>query len=406
MVQVPFDTAGMRHRSRDVPATLEAPVYNTYITQNGVTSHSISGSAPMVTSITRESIYDVVIKDFHRRQAAGEIFNNRMVKTHSVSRTPLTPYSVLATFSNGSQEWSGTTPYQQPAFKLQPKIEPLVNQALTAAYAGVSANQQNALLWFGELRESISMFKDIGMSLAALVKKTEKQRLKWLKGKLTVKEQQSLTLGLLYGILPLEEQIASFLDGLFNLKTGETRETSRGFAVRTDTATHDYIHDQQSLNYARARATETIEVKVRAGVLYDVDTSEIPYLAVMADPKQVISTAYALARLSFVIDWFINVGNTMKAWAPSAGTKELASWYTVEVTQEIVGTHTIMAVDTATPQYSSVSASGSSSFGRTEYTKYRVPAGRSDLAIFPRISLNLDLDKIFALILLFAKVKR
>lgn len=143
-------------------------------------------------------------------------------------------------------------------------------------------------------------------------------------------------------------------------------------------------------------------MQVRAGVLYEIDLTDVPWISVILDPKQVVTTAYALARLSFVIDWFINVGGTLKAWAPAIGVNELSAWVTVEVTNTIAGN----ASKSMQNNDSWISSGNvSASFNLMKREKYRVPIDRSDLAIFPRINLDLNLDKIFALVLLFAKSK-
>jgi len=120
-----------------------------------------------------------------------------------------------------------------------------------------------------------------------------------------------------------------------------------------------------------------------------------------------VETAYALARLSFVIDWFINVGNTLKAWSPSLGTNILAAFLTFEekYTQRV--TETLIRIPRDLPTTTeTVNCEGSYSYELETTLKTRVPISRNDLAIVPRMDFNLNLDKIFALVLLFAKAKQ
>lgn len=358
-------------------------------------------------SYESEHMYDVVIKDFHRLSAEGAIFNNPMYTESIKETTPLASYTYLTgvgtddpiTYAFKRRPWCPTLPSQMLDH------EDLIDLALTAAYANVSANEGNTLLWLGEFKETVKMLFDIGNQLHKLYKATEKARKQWAKGKLSVEAQQQLTLSILYGILPLEESIAQFMEGLFRTKP-DGRHTARGFQVKT--STKDLSHDGSIPFFSgsdvleRVQYVEMVETTVRAGVLTDVDYSEVPWLAMIADPKSVVSTAYALARLSFVIDWFINVGNTLAAWSPSAGTTELAAWVTVEQTVTVTGVSQYVIPSKRTD----IAVSGNGSFDIQKRIKYRQPMSRADLAILPRFTLDLDLSKISALVLLFAKVKK
>lgn len=358
-------------------------------------------------SYESEHMYDVVIKDFRRLSAEGAIFNNPMYTESVKETTPLASY----TYQTGVGTEDPTTyefkrrPWCLPLPSQMIDHENLIDLAQTAAYANVSANEGNTLLWLGEFKETVQMLFDIGNQLHKLYKATEWARKQWAKGKLSVEAQQQLTLSILYGILPLEESIAQFMEGLFRTKP-DGRHTARGFQVKT--STENLSHDEPIPFFSgsdvleRVQYVKTVETIVRAGVLTDVDYSEVPWLTVIVDPKSVVSTAYALARLSFVIDWFINVGNTLAAWSPSAGTTELAAWVAVEQTVTLTGVSRYVIPSNRTD----IVVNGNGSFDIQKRIKYRQPISRADLAIFPRFTLDLDLSKISALVLLFAKVKK
>lgn len=354
-----------------------------------------------------EFMRDVVVPRFHQLSREGAIFNNPMYTEHVKEDTPLATYQYstgtntndITTYSFENRPWCPVLP------KTLIDHEQLIDIAVTAAYANVSANEGNTLLWLGEFKETVAMLLGIGKSLERLIDMTKEQRRKWAKGQLTVEAQQSLTLAILYGILPLEESIAQFMDGLFKIKP-PGRFTARGFQVETKTTSHVQetgipLFPQTDV-FERVNYSESIETIVRAGVLADVDFDGVPWISVIADPKSVISTAYALARLSFVIDWFINVGSTLAAWSPTAGIEELAAWVTVEQTVTYTGTASYV-VPEAYSRTSSITGSGS--FNLMKRVKYRSPISRADLAILPRVTLDLDLGKLSALVLLFAKVR-
>nr|QIS88038.1 MAG: hypothetical protein [de Gerlache virus] len=366
-----------------------------------------------------KDMWDTVVKDFHRRSKAGEIFNNPMHQVESTFNTSTRHrtggYNVyrkedgeLKGRVSLNEIFADTEDACSSRRTLTAPIERLQNVALTAAYAGITANTQNAVLWAGEFKETLKMVTDIGTGLLALYRKTAKARKEWAKGKLTIPEAQSLTLGILYGILPLEQSIAQVTEGLFKLKPNG-RETSRGFQVYTDSSDKTWTSEKNKEGKYDSTYSlrESLQVTVRAGVLYDIDVSELPSIAVIADPKQVTETAYALARLSFVIDWFINVGSTIKAWSPSIGTKELAAWVSVE---EIYEQKFSCSYDRYirtwpdTTESGSITGSLESSYVTTVKTRY--PVNRSDLAILPRLDVNLNFSKLNSLVLLFADAKK
>lgn len=401
-----FDLSSMRHRTKLSHNRVQDYLHLDYQYTEGSYKPPAHSKKSSLVYQEDHQMWDVVVKDFHRRSKQGEIFNNPMYSEHVKVETPLGPFAGKS--GEGSRrfrELDTVLSYSNSDFDELRTLdwdERGINTSITAAYAGVTASEQNAVLWLGEFRETVKMFADIGKGLYSLWQKTKAQRAKWAKGKLTIPEAQSLTLGILYGIVPLEQSITQVMEGLFNLKSDDSRQTSRGFSVTTDLASDS---DSQLL-WGRDRISnswaESLETKVRAGVLYDVDIDDLPRLAIIADPKQIVETAYALARLSFVIDWFINVGNTLKAWSPTTGTRILTAFVSIEETYsiDVQGTWFVEP----RPGYSS-SIRGERTGKKMVKRKYRYPIDRSDLAILPRVDVNLDLDKIFALVLLFAKVK-
>lgn len=244
------------------------------------------------------------------------------------------------------------------------------------------------------------MFYSMGRRLITLVNSTAKQRKDYAKGLLSVKEAQSMTLALLYGLLPLQDSVEQWQKGLLrHKKTG--RNTSRGYNRFSDRSQYRYNLGDSNWNWF-VDVDERIETNIRAGVLYDVDLPEYPIFTHL-DIKNFVSTAYALSRLSFVWDWFINVGNTLAAWSPAMGTRELSAWVTVEEKFSMTSRNSWLSILEPWELSNTHSFNGTATQSITRKSRY--PVDRSDLDIIPNINLQLDLDKIFALILLFAKVK-
>lgn len=407
---------GMRHRAKNKPSlVVEQNLFKAGGYFNDPPADIANGSR--VVQLDRSSMYDVVIPQFFKRSQAGEIFNNAMYRIDQTQDCPFLQINAkwVGRYNDGKPTTlQGDWANHLPDFALAEDLS-IKERAITQAYSNVNANEGNTVLWLGEAKETVKMLGDIGTAIKNLHAATKKARIAWMKGKLSVEGQQKLTLALLFGILPLEQQIADFMEGLFRTKDHGGRYTARGFRVASDSTskeealTREIDGSGSPRFYEVVTWNETIEIVARAGVLYEIDLSKTPFLAMILDPKSVVSTAYALARLSFVIDWFINVGSTLAAWSPSMGVNERSAWITLEVTRVMAGTTHLSLTHAGETDYSkgnqSLTVSGGTSFKKTRYEKWRVPINRSDLAIFPRLDLNLDLSKIASLVLLFAKIK-
>lgn len=395
-----LSTMRFRERARYETRSSTFGTWKTYDKTGKLTNSWSATPGSYASSVITDKMWDVNTLSFHRKKNSGVIVNSPLLKELVVIERPAMAVSEHTVFTGGdSLVYTGQV---APALPDHTLVTPqsAIDVAITSAYAGITANEEEALLWLGEFKESISMFYSMGKRLVSLVRATAEQRKRYAKGLLTVKEAQSLTLGLLYGLLPLQQSVEQWKNGLLRQKANG-RHTSRGYNTYSDSSA--YVTDIGDSNYKwELRVTETLSTNIRAGVLYEVDLPDYPLLTHF-DMKNFVSTAYALSRLSFVWDWFINVGNTLAAWSLSMGTTEKSAWVTVEETLQL----------TAVNQWSSKLQShelsqvhtGSSTAHRSTTRKTRVPVTRSDLDLLPNIDLNLSLDKIFALILLFAKVK-
>lgn len=393
------DLSGLRHRtpvttwSTGIPYTKGVSVGTQFKWQG----------APVVTSEHSTSMYDVVVENYKERSANGEVFFNRMYKETREFLYPL----LTVTYNDPSNSFTGKLQYPVPPAKLNPfatnKYDYLIDNAITDAYANASSQEDNVLLWLGELRECFNMLVDIGGKIVRLYQMTARQRKLWAKGLLSVEQAQSLTLQLLYGILPIEQQITAFLEGLMKIRAAG-RFSARGYQQTVDTVSDTFIY-RGDLSYdgaVRSRyrldMQEDVSINVRATVLCDFQPEKAPFLSVLLDPRSIVETAYALARLSFVVDWFINAGNTLKAWTPSAGVSVLGACYTVEVKHTYSGEYSGLNI----PYFYNCSGG----FREIRTYKWRQPITRAYLKVIPPVNFNLNVDKLNALILLFAKSKR
>lgn len=397
------DLDSMRYRlgtSSEVPGTISWSFKR--FNALGVMDDSGFSSSTVISQRQLKHMWDIPTPGFKRLQKEGKVLNKPMLKEEIRENFAIFPFRESTKFDSGASILGNgfalaTCP--QPTLSVPDRI---IDSAVTKAFARVSANNSNLLLWLGEFRETVDMFYDIGKRLYKLVKATEAQRIAYLKGKLSLKEAQSMTLGLLYGIMPLSEAFEQWREGLLNLLP-RGRQTFRGFNVFSDSKTTTFDVESGSWHSTRVSVHETLEANIRAGVLADIDPPEFLVSAIL-EPRAVISTAYALARLSFVVDWFLGVGNWLKSWSPTVGTKILASWVVIETKHSVKADHEKYAV--LNPGEISQTVSGNGTGTVDIVRKLRLPVNPSDRPYLPTIDVNLNMDKIFSLILLFGKTSK
>lgn len=397
-----MDLTKMRHRMRGGFSTAASTAWTVTVFDSTGRQTNKYFNPGVTDSVTySEQMWDIPTPGYRKKSREGKIVNSPMRREIRTSNLPPTVVDSRTVYNDGgSATVKGIQPLHYPDFSLETS-QVSIDTAITQAYANITANEQNALLWLGEFRETIDMFHSMGQSLLKLIRSTAKQRKRYLEGKLSVSEAQELTLMLLYGLLPLSSSIEQWQKGLLKHKPAG-RNTARGFNTFTDSKTISY--DAGDANFKiQVTGTERLETNIRAGVLYDVELPDFPVLTAV-DVKSVVSTLYALSRLSFVLEWFINVGSTLTAWSPSLGTRELSAWVVVEEKFNLSFHNTWSPK--LEPHEISQTTTGSSSGNVLKVVKRRIPIDRSDLNVLPRLDINLNLDKIFALMLLFLKAKK
>lgn len=82
---------------------------------------------------------------------------------------------------------------------------------------------------------------------------------------------------------------------------------------------------------------QTLQVDVRAGVLYEIVNSHNRYGFNFSDLP---AAAWELVPFSFVVDWFTNVGQFIRGVTPKFGARELATWTSVKRTKTVQVTQT------------------------------------------------------------------
>lgn len=151
-----------------------------------------------------------------------------------------------------------------------------------------------------------------------------------------------------FGILPLMSDVEGVLEAL-SKPSGRMRETAR--ALEQDSRTFSGSHHGFNATWGNSETRshqEVWDVEVRAGVLYDFESTLSSRLGLT--PGAALGSIYDAITLSFVADWFLNVGNVLDAITADLRGDILSQWVTTTITCNRVAslTSTWQPVSTAT----------------------------------------------------------
>jgi hypothetical protein len=305
---------------------------------------------------------DVVSKEFEKRINNGEIINNPMSSTMIIFE-PAKPEAVcrkeIKTTDNfvnvGGYSFEGTFPFLNSDMgnglgipgSYADQVATLKARAITRAHANASSAEISILMVAAEGRKTIASITETLARVAKLAKQLKRLDLqsatqttasfrRSLRNYKKIAKRSGASLAadymsVRYALRPLVIDVQNSLKALEKSEHyGKSRATARGFERASD-EWNDVIAGTESDGtylYDLRRKTR-VTTDIRAGVLTDIDVSAMSNWGM----DQILETAWEIVPFSFVIDWFLNVGQTIAAWAPSAGITELASWVTVIQTE-------------------------------------------------------------------------
>jgi hypothetical protein len=212
-------------------------------------------------------------------------------------------------------------PAKTPVFSLSGK-DRVIAQASTQAHSNVASAEFETLIFLGELRQTLQLLRSPLGKIDDLLKKTQKKARR--KGVSLARYLRDQWLSARYGWGPLLRDVDNVVKAVQSLQNRERiRHTARGHADLKDSVSHD--KDLAAGSYTCAYQTFLeIEYSVRAGIIYEMDHRNTFGLSLSAVP----STAWELIPYSFVLDWFVNVGDYIQAIVPKPGVSILGSWHT------------------------------------------------------------------------------
>lgn len=271
--------------------------------------------------------------------------------------------------------------------------------AVTQAWANVDESEMLAWASIGEMPETLAWLASLyrrGIGVLALTK-VRKLRLakKRLAGMSAVEYADALAnfwLEFRYAMRPLVFEMEQLVEALQN-KTKPPRRTARGYH---DVEQEDSLETTIDLgnNYSVDRSgTLRRESTYRAGVLYNISTLHDNWMEILGLDKP-LESIYELTKMSFVLDWFFNVGDLLSSYTTSANLTPLVSW----VTEEHLWTHhsfySGMIQDTSgNPDYDCVIRTPCD--GEVYFThRVKVRKQEPDKPVLPHIKINLDWAKV------------
>ena len=353
----------MRIRTEDNRTDLVEPVYSSADEKPDITAQKVEG--------TFRTISDVVIPNFYRRVKAGELFFNPY-RSYQEARTVeggAAGYKIyidngpdyLQTVGRGAWFGSSICPpvrHQANTFNYQN----LAALAITQAHANVAKPEFAALVSLGELRETISYLRNPLKGLTTLIRRNRKSLVKdhrreyyaqkrWQKrqSKMSARERvlargkryfynkelDALSDSYLagrYGLRPLISEVQDVMEAIdaFRTKLPE-RQTARGFASGEGSKT--LMESYTPMRQIMLGTTVTNrKAEFRAGVLYSADIRD----TFGTNLSQLPVALWELTFLSFMVDWFVNIGDYIAAISPKPGVHYHGSWLVTRTETESI----------------------------------------------------------------------
>jgi hypothetical protein len=207
------------------------------------------------------------------------------------------------------------------------EIDALVRDTCTNCWANRSLADSN-------LFESVAEYKSTVKTIGDVLVRTHSTLKKWLRN--PIKGASDIHLMIRYAIMPGIKDIDSIVKGIDKPK-GIVRKTTRAKQTlfRSKSSTDSYNGSSFQVNWS---LVSNDEVEVRAMSIDEYNATLAANIGFT--DNGLLITPWELIPWSFVIDWFVNVGNFLQALAPMQGRKHLGSCYVTRRTYSTLYTAT------------------------------------------------------------------
>jgi hypothetical protein len=268
--------------------------------------------------------------------------------------------------------------------------------AITAAWADVDQSEMLAYASIGELPETIRWVADCFRRLIKVLALFRARKVKLALKRQFLKPVQmadalaSFWLEMRYAVRPLMFEMEQLIASI-QAETRPKRFTARGFHEVFDVSETSH---EENIVHSKEYVTDTCVTSrsssYRAGVLYEIGINEGNWIEVFGLDKP-LESIYELTKLSFVLDWFLNVGNLLGSWTVSSNLTPRGSWLTEN--------HTITKVITGSgsrQNRANHTVTGEATdYGITKETHILKRRTISpDKPVYPHIDINLNVAKL------------
>ena len=370
---------------------------------------------------------DNVIPAYHRRSSQGEVFVNSLNSTSYTDEVRTSQFTAedrgkgsgyhYKYYRSGRPDDSLVVPSLNATVDLDTSFlsidsTPAQSSALLEAYSNVSVAAAGILETIAERHETLAtirrlvtgrVFSDLASYRRRIAKLLSRRRV-GASLKTALDSGSSEWLGYRYGIRPIVFDIQNLLTALTVVRP--IRNTARALRILTnqEETTIDTSMSIAGGTYPlvlpiRQKYTKFVTKSVRPGILFEIEESAANNLALRLGAQSILGTAWELVPYSFVVDWFINVGNYIAAWSPSLGTRKLGSWMmTTETSSQILTAYPLATT------YNNWCCSGGVFFRkRTRVRKVRTPD--PSVPTLPVFETRLDMSKWVDLVALFMQLR-
>jgi len=304
---------------------------------------------------------DVVTPNFAALVAKGKIINNDMER---VEQTIISEAATIYREHMHKKWWTTCNPAQWimrghtrsgtvclDTYSSELLSAPVTTQiisdmkarAVTNAWAKVDFSEASALVTLAEANKTLDSFTSIlkgalkyYKAWKALNRGDYRAFKRYLKVQRSFSTNADRYMEIRYGLRPLVYDALAIINAIkADGKQHPPRVTFRS-GESWDNAVTDIVRvDETDDRYTDLLVTTTVSVEVRSGVLVGVEN--ISRLNIWG-MDSIVQAMWDVTPLSFVWDWFFNIGKVLSSWAPESGVTALASWVTTEktVTQTLV----------------------------------------------------------------------
>jgi hypothetical protein len=278
--------------------------------------------------------------------------------------------------------------WRVPAPEPEDDLESEQNRLLISALDKVTASDAMVYATLGELNETIQGMLQVVSAVSGVLNAYKSDRfLSYLNRKRDIKTLRDIWMNIRYNLRPLYHDIKNYAAAFAEIRQGTLRQTFRDYkGYNLTPSPYVYTLGPDGMS-GMTTFTETVvrNIGIRTGCLADIQVDIRSLLGF----DRLFASAWELIPLSFIIDWFWNVGKIISALDPMVKRRVRGNWVTVEdaTTKRVE----ITDYHLTNPAYSgSVSLQGFCQYSTVEKRRYC----NEKPSYIPQLNIRLDAFKL------------